>query len=131
MRSHPGHMQLLKKLGFWLADAPKLPAQELKDEILSRVFGMFAGHPLIDDVTVVVAEIPAHWKASGDHQEPLLVPAQPEAELLLALEQPEAQPVDLVDLEINLQQAASQQKLPEVAEAVPKKSYKIKLPNAS
>jgi serine phosphatase RsbU (regulator of sigma subunit)/HAMP domain-containing protein len=121
-----GRKTLVKQL----AETAKLPAEELKDEILSRVFGMFAGHPLIDDVTVVVAEIPANWKASVSYQEPLSVPEEPEAESLVVPELLEAQPIDIVDLQINMQEMETQQKNSEVSQTAPKKSYKIKLPNA-
>lgn len=45
-----------------LSDTSTLTAEDLKNEILSRAFTFFAGHPLEDDVTVVVAEIPKSWK---------------------------------------------------------------------
>ena len=53
-----GRKHLVNKL----AESAAMSSEELKDEILSSAFSFFAGHPLEDDVTVVVAEIPKSWK---------------------------------------------------------------------
>jgi serine phosphatase RsbU (regulator of sigma subunit) len=111
-----GHFWGRKTLLKQLANAANLPASELKDEILSRAFEMFAGNPLIDDVTVVVAEIPAAWQASTIYQEPSLVP-----ELQLV------QPIGDLVPEIIFQQVETLTKNATSSEAEPKKSYKIKL----
>ncbi len=53
-----GRKTLIEEL---LKLAPTANAMELKDRILDSAFRFFAGRPIADDVTVVVAEIDAQW----------------------------------------------------------------------
>jgi serine phosphatase RsbU (regulator of sigma subunit) len=74
----------------------KLPAEELKTDLLSRAFGFFANQPLADDVTVAVLEIDAKWQPKAEPQpQPVQAPAAttaPQARTMPPMPPPAARP---------------------------------------